>query len=98
MLTDGLSLSAPINTSTTGQSVRVASLSNGLSIGLAGGAGTLSLSQATLNQLAAFGQLAVGRSTSNSTITAGTVSLNSHTTLDSAGNIQLGAVTGGGAT
>jgi len=92
--TDGFTFNGTLTVG-SGQTATLSTLSDGVSIGLAGGAGTLNISQDELNQFAGFDSLTVGRSNSASIITAGALTLPTSLTLvNSTGNITLAAVTG----
>ncbi|MBL0718401.1 filamentous hemagglutinin N-terminal domain-containing protein [Piscinibacter sp. Jin2] len=68
---------------------------DGTSIGVAGGAGMLSLSQATLDLFASFGILQIGRDGGTGVITVGALSLPTNTHLQTEGRIELSATVDG---
>ena len=66
-----------------------------LSIGVAGGAGSLQVSQATLDGATGFSGHVIGRTDGSGTLTAGNLLLRANTTLQSAtGDLNVGGVDG----
>ena len=69
----------------------IAPVDSTLSIGVAGGAGALQVSQAVLNGAAGFTSHVIGRSDSSGTVSAGNLVLRADTTLQTAtGDVNLG--------
>jgi filamentous hemagglutinin family protein len=92
--TDGFTFNGTLTVG-SGQTATLSTLNDGVSIGLAGGAGTLNISQGELDQFGGFDSLTVGRSNSASIFTAGALTLpTSLTLINSNANITLAAVSG----
>lgn len=69
--------------------------STGTTIGLAGGTGTLQISQALLNQSTGFTSTVIGRSDGSGDIDAGALTLTSNTTVQSgSGDIEFASIDG----
>jgi filamentous hemagglutinin family protein len=67
----------------------------GTTIGLAGGTGTLQLSQSLLNQATGFASVVIGRSDGSGNVDAGALTLTSNTTVQSgSGNIEFDTIDG----
>ncbi len=94
LFTDSLGLAGSV--SGTG-SARLATFGAGGSIGLAGAAGTLQLSQSLLDQFAGLSLLHIGRSDGTAALAANALTLATDTTLhNGSGGVTLAAVTGNG--
>ncbi len=94
--TDALSLAGTI--SGTGNA-SIAGLGAGTTLGIAGGAGTLQVTQATLDRFASFGTLTLGRSDGTGNLTFGNLLLPTHLAVQSgSGNVTFtGTVASAGA-
>lgn len=91
-----LTIAAAVDSDGTG-TARLAAGGAATTLGVAGGAGTASLSQATLNKFSDFSSLTIGRSDGTGTVTVGALTLSQDTTLlAGAATIDFtGAITGG---
>ncbi len=94
LFTDSLGLAGSVSGTS---SARLAAFNASGSIGLAGAAGTLQLSQSLLDQFAGLSLLRIGRADGTAAVTANALSLATDTTLhNGSGGVILGAVAGNG--